>query len=121
MAKLPKPRDVESLIGAFRIRAKEIREGFFTGYWGDQEEAQAAEEQDASLQELKDHAADFDEAVAELEELPAGDTKSALAEYGQVLHDLTKDAEQELSILVLAARVLRADALALSDPGNQTR
>jgi hypothetical protein len=85
MAKLPKPRDVENLIGAFRIRAEEIREGFTVGYWGGEEGAQAPAEQEASL------------------------------------HELTKDAEQELSILMLAARVLRADALALSDPGDQTR
>jgi len=121
MAKLPKSREVEDLIRAFGIRAEEIREGFVIGYWGDQEEAQAPEEQGASLQELEEYAADCDETIAELQALPAGDTKSALAEYRQVLEELTKDAEQEISVLVWAATVLRADELAGGDPGDETR
>ena len=120
MAKLPTPRDVESLTGAFRIRAEEIREGFIIGYWGGAEEEQAPEEQDASLQELKEYAAECDEAVAELQALPAGDTKSALAEYGQGLEELTKDAERELSFLVWAATVLRADELAGGGTGDKS-
>jgi hypothetical protein len=120
MAKLPKPREVENLVGAFRIRAEEIRDGFFIGYWGDQEEAQAPEEQGASLQELKEYAAECDEAVAELQALPAGDTKSALAEYGQGLDELTRDAERELSFLVWAAIVLRAADLAGGESGDES-
>jgi hypothetical protein len=121
MAKLPTPRDVESLTGAFRIRAEEIREGFIIGYWGGEEEGQAPEEQGASLQELKEYAAECDEAVAELQALPAGDTKSALAEHGQGLDELTKDAERELSFLVWAAIVLRADELAGGGSGGEAR
>jgi len=118
MAKLPKPRKMEDLIGAYRVRAEEIREGFLIGYWGDEEEGQAPEEQDASLRELKEYAADCDETVAELQALPAGDTKSALVEYAESLDEVTRDAERELSFLVWAGKVLRADELAGGGPGD---
>jgi hypothetical protein len=46
-----------------------------------------------------------------MEALPAGDTKSALAEFGPLLDELTRDAEQEFSVLVWSANLLRAAEL----------